>query len=286
MEGKGVTAEESPSPGIEQRNDAGAAGAADMVNSMTAPEGEVGASGGEPLPPGGAGSPQGGSEPGVPDVWQQSRVRVDARLLEATLLNLRKRIAAIPLVFDIPGADEVTAERAKLLSQIDDYLLPRVRQSAAPILVALVGSTGAGKNGLSDSTVGSSPRTPALRSLCVHSIGDPERNCRIISIASTKRAARSAAVWTSPGKGAKSCPDPALQPITKRPWESSASAAISRASFHGRRRPSGVTRAPNWTTSVDAAIAASVICASATGVPPAVSVSQVKNPSHPDASVH
>jgi hypothetical protein len=163
MEGKGVTAEESPSPGIEQRNDAGAAGAADMVNSMTAPEGEVGASGGEPLPPGGAGSPQGGSEPGVPDVWQQSRVRVDARLLEATLLNLRKRIAAIPLVFDIPGADEVTAERAKLLSQIDDYLLPRVRQSAAPILVALVGSTGAGKSTLVNSIVGTQVSLTGVR---------------------------------------------------------------------------------------------------------------------------
>jgi energy-coupling factor transporter ATP-binding protein EcfA2 len=95
--------------------------------------------------------------------WQQPRVRVDARLLEATLLNLHKRIAAVPLVFDIPGADEITAERAKLLSQIDDYLLPRVRQSAAPLLVALVGSTGAGKSTLVNSVVGTQVSLTGVR---------------------------------------------------------------------------------------------------------------------------
>jgi hypothetical protein len=36
---------------------------------------------------------------------------VDARLLEAALINLRKRIAAIPLVFQIAGAAEVKVER-------------------------------------------------------------------------------------------------------------------------------------------------------------------------------
>ena len=93
----------------------------------------------------------------------QSHVRVDARLLEAALLNLRKRIAAIPLVFQISGAAEVKAERGKLLSQIDDYLLPRVRRSAAPVLVALVGSTGAGKSTLVNSVVGAPVSATGVR---------------------------------------------------------------------------------------------------------------------------
>ena len=179
MEGKGVTAEQSPSPGIARHTQQQArqpdmrqaeqpdeAGAADMVNSMAAPDGGMGerqAPSEELVPSGGAGYAPGGNQPGVIDAWQQSRVRVDARLLEATLLNLRKRIAAIPLVFDVPGADEVSQERAKLLSQIDDYLLPRVRQSAAPILVALVGSTGAGKSTLVNSIVGTQVSLTGVR---------------------------------------------------------------------------------------------------------------------------
>jgi len=148
MEGKGMTAEEAPSPGDNgERNE--------QIGTK--------AHGGEMVPTRGAVSPADGNDPGMSANWQRPRVRVDARLLEATLLNLRKRIAAIPLVFDIAGAEEVTAERAKLISQIDDYLLPRVRESAAPLLVALVGSTGAGKSTLVNSIVGTQVSLTGVR---------------------------------------------------------------------------------------------------------------------------
>jgi len=90
-------------------------------------------------------------------------IRVDARRLETALLALRHPIVTVPLLLEAPGVAEARAERRKLLSQIDDYLLPRLRQSGAPVLVALVGSTGAGKSTLLNSIAGSQVSATGIR---------------------------------------------------------------------------------------------------------------------------
>jgi len=84
----------------------------------------------------------------------EPHVRVDARKLEAALIELRESVLRVPLLLDCPGIEAARAERQQVLGQIDDYLLPRLRRSGAPILISMVGSTGAGKSTLLNSIVG------------------------------------------------------------------------------------------------------------------------------------
>jgi energy-coupling factor transporter ATP-binding protein EcfA2 len=68
--------------------------------------------------------------------------------------RLRDELAAVRLELEVPGVAEARKARDDLVAQADDYLLPRLRQMDAPVLMVVGGSTGAGKSTLVNSLVG------------------------------------------------------------------------------------------------------------------------------------
>ncbi|MFF6812288.1 dynamin family protein [Streptomyces sp. NPDC012403] len=82
-------------------------------------------------------------------------VTLDVRpqLLDA-LSALRDRVAAARFPLPLAGAARARANRDELLAQLDDYLVPRLRDPEAPLLAVVGGSTGAGKSTLVNSLVG------------------------------------------------------------------------------------------------------------------------------------
>ncbi|MBK3602030.1 ATP-binding protein [Streptomyces sp. MBT54] len=78
---------------------------------------------------------------------------VRPQLIDA-LSALRDRVAAVRLPLPLPGAERAWQTRVELLAQLDDYLLPRLKDPEAPLLAVIGGSTGAGKSTLVNSLVG------------------------------------------------------------------------------------------------------------------------------------
>lgn len=78
---------------------------------------------------------------------------VRPELLEA-LSALRDRVDAARFPFPLPGAARARRARQELLTQLDDYLVPRLKAPEAPLLAVVGGSTGAGKSTLVNSLVG------------------------------------------------------------------------------------------------------------------------------------
>ena len=68
-----------------------------------------------------------------------------ASLLDA-VADLRRDVAATEFPLEVPGVEIARSRRAALLDQLDDHLLPRLRELAAPGFVVVAGSTGAGKS--------------------------------------------------------------------------------------------------------------------------------------------
>jgi energy-coupling factor transporter ATP-binding protein EcfA2 len=72
------------------------------------------------------------------------------------LAGLRDALKGLVLGLELPEVERVRRTRTELEAQIDDYLLPRLRQMDAPLLMVVGGSTGAGKSTLVNSLVGAS----------------------------------------------------------------------------------------------------------------------------------
>lgn len=84
--------------------------------------------------------------------------------LVGALTRLRRDIEALSLPLETVAAADARTEREAVLDQLDDYLLPRLQDESAPLLVVVAGSTGAGKSTLVNSVLGQHVTTPgALR---------------------------------------------------------------------------------------------------------------------------
>jgi hypothetical protein len=100
--------------------------------------------------------------------------------LLGALSKLLTEAAAVSLRLDVPGVDEARKTQLEVIDQLSDYVLPRLVQLDAPVVVVVGGSTGAGKSTLVNTLVGervteSGVLRPTTRSpVLVHNPADGE----------------------------------------------------------------------------------------------------------------
>lgn len=70
------------------------------------------------------------------------------------LVTLRSLASAANFPLDVDGAAEASTLAHSVVRQLDDYLIPRLRNTEAPLLAVVGGSTGVGKSTLVNSLVG------------------------------------------------------------------------------------------------------------------------------------
>jgi hypothetical protein len=87
---------------------------------------------------------------------------IDASGLLVAASNLRDALAGVSLPLDVPGADDARATAGAAVRQLDDYVVPRLRDLDAPVLVVVGGSTGSGKSTLVNSLVGADVTRPGV----------------------------------------------------------------------------------------------------------------------------
>ena len=79
-----------------------------------------------------------------------ARPAAKASLLDA-VADLRRDVDATRFPLPLDGVEVAEGRRRQLLDQLDDHLLPRLRELSAPAVVVVAGSTGAGKSTLVNS---------------------------------------------------------------------------------------------------------------------------------------
>lgn len=86
----------------------------------------------------------------------------DPARLPAALEQLRQAVQATGFPLELPDVGQPRANRAEMLSQLSDYIIPRANSLDAPLLAVVGGSTGAGKSTLVNSIVGETVTTPGV----------------------------------------------------------------------------------------------------------------------------
>ena len=78
------------------------------------------------------------------------------------LQDLRDVVASVGLGLPTPDRDAAARSARAVVDQVDDYLLPRLRDLDAPLLTVVGGSTGAGKSTLVNSVLGATVTVPGV----------------------------------------------------------------------------------------------------------------------------
>jgi energy-coupling factor transporter ATP-binding protein EcfA2 len=86
----------------------------------------------------------------------------EPRPVPVALEGLRDRVAELRFGLAVPGRDDAVRAARGIVDQVDDYLLPRLRDLDAPLLTVVGGSTGAGKSTLVNSLLGADVTTAGV----------------------------------------------------------------------------------------------------------------------------